>query len=262
MLQYELSSGSSLRLASYPTNVAGAAVLEYGDTLCLVGGYDTRRRKGRKGVLCWNPLTPRDDDVDTGKEEEEEEEEGENATGGGSSTTKGGWVALPDMSQARHLPGAVVMDGKLYVAGGYDPEAHRHLSSVEVFDDVTQKWYRVADMREERAALQLVSLRGRLYALGGRREREFLSSAEEYDPILDRWRRIRPMGAPRAKFGAVAVEGKRIYAVGGQSGFRPSSPEDNLASVEVFEAGSGQWRTLEAEMTSVRGPVRATVATQ
>ncbi len=60
------------------------------------------------------------------------------------------------MKQRRHLPGAVVMDGKLYVAGGYDPDSHTFLSSVEVFDDVSQKWYTVSGMGHERADLQLV----------------------------------------------------------------------------------------------------------
>ena len=36
-------------------------------------------------------------------------------------------------------PGAVVMDGKMYVAGGRDPDiSHSDLDTMEVFDDVTQ----------------------------------------------------------------------------------------------------------------------------
>jgi hypothetical protein len=42
---------------------------------------------------------------------------------------------------ARFRPGAVVMDGKLYVAGGYDPSSHVFLREAEVFDDVQAAWY-------------------------------------------------------------------------------------------------------------------------
>ena len=37
----------------------------------------------------------------------------------------GSWVALPRMQRPRFHPGAVVLDGKLYVAGGYDANTHR-----------------------------------------------------------------------------------------------------------------------------------------
>ena len=37
----------------------------------------------------------------------------------------GNWVALPRMQRPRFHPGAVVLDGKLYVAGGYDAYTHR-----------------------------------------------------------------------------------------------------------------------------------------
>ena len=37
----------------------------------------------------------------------------------------GNWVALPRMQRPRFHPGAVVLDGKLYVAGGYDANTHR-----------------------------------------------------------------------------------------------------------------------------------------
>ncbi len=57
-----------------------------------------------------------------------------------------------------------------------------------------------------------------------------------------------------------------IYAVGGQRGFRQSSPEDNLATGESFEPGGGgilrggTWTELKGAMSIVRGPVRATIA--
>ncbi len=59
VLQYELRDGAALELASYPRSIGGSATLEYGDTFCLVGGFDEAKRTLRKSVICWNPLTPR-----------------------------------------------------------------------------------------------------------------------------------------------------------------------------------------------------------
>jgi hypothetical protein len=35
-----------------------------------------------------------------------------------------GWLSLPPMQDARHQPGATVVDGKFFVAGGYNPVNH------------------------------------------------------------------------------------------------------------------------------------------
>lgn len=235
VLQYELRNGLSMELASYPQTIEGSATLEYGDTFCLVGGYNTADRTLRSTVLCWNPLTPRKTN--------------------GTENASGGWVALPNMLVGRHQPGAVVMDGKLYVAGGYDTEHHRFLNSVEVFDDVSQKWYMVTGMKFPRAGLSLVSEGGRLYAMGGYRDYKYLDVVEEYDPLHDEWTTLSKMKLPRAKFGAVKRDGQ-IYVVGGRKGFRRG---DQLGSVEVFSPQRNEWNELEASMSIIRGPVRATL---
>ena len=35
-------------------------------------------------------------------------------------------LQVSQMGTRRHMPGAVVMDGKLFVAGGYDPKTHKY----------------------------------------------------------------------------------------------------------------------------------------
>ena len=56
VFQYELKDGMSRKLATYPEKVEGATVLEYGDTVCLIGGYDSIKKQVRRTVHCWNPL--------------------------------------------------------------------------------------------------------------------------------------------------------------------------------------------------------------
>jgi hypothetical protein len=55
--------------------------------------------------------------------------------------------------------------------------------SMEVFDDVSQRWYSVSPMNTARAGLQLVALNGRIYAIGGWKDHRFLDTVEEYDPL-------------------------------------------------------------------------------
>ena len=105
-------------MASLPGEVEGAATFYYGDTLCLAGGYDVAKKALRTDVICYNPLSP-----------------------SGSPSGLPTWISLPNMTYPRFRPAAVVLDGKLFVTGGYDPTTHEFLDSVEVFDDVSQKWY-------------------------------------------------------------------------------------------------------------------------
>ena len=117
-------------------------------------------------VQCWNPLStraPRSDST---------------------------WVSYPPMTVARYRPGSVVMDGKLYVAGGYEPLSHKFLSSVEVFDDVSQMWYKLPSMSQGRAGLGLAAVEGKLYAVGGWRDHQYLNSVEMYDPLSRGWEEV------------------------------------------------------------------------
>lgn len=77
-----------------------------------------------------------------------------------------GGEALPAMRVPRHSFGAAVMDGKLYVAGGYDSAGHA-LDSVEAYDPRTNRWETVAPMLAPRAHLGMVGHAGRLYVIGG-----------------------------------------------------------------------------------------------
>ncbi|XP_040568637.1 uncharacterized protein [Lepeophtheirus salmonis] len=241
VLEYELKNGLSLELARYSEDVMGSATLEYGDTLCIVGGYDSSKKSLKNEVLCWNPLNLR-------KKAGDAEANGRRDSGS--------WVALPPMNVGRHQPGAVVMDGKLYVAGGYDTKTHKFISSVEVFDDITQRWYQMAPMNHARAGLRLINSKGKLYAIGGWRKRDYLSVVEEYDPFTDSWSEVSNMNIPRASFGAIVNEND-IYVVGGKKGFRQS---DELRSMEKYTPSEDKWSTENLpEMPHIRGPTMATL---
>ena len=59
---------------------------------------------------------------------------------------------------------------------------------MECYDTVTKTWSKAADMNIARRGHGLVSLQGRLYAIGGLGAADsILDSLEVYDPDIDTW---------------------------------------------------------------------------
>ncbi|XP_018529327.1 LOW QUALITY PROTEIN: kelch-like protein 40b [Lates calcarifer] len=75
------------------------------------------------------------------------------------------WKELPPMKIARSLFGATVHKDKIYVAAGVTDDGLT--DSVEVYDIATNKWSDFGTFPQERSSLNLVSLAGALYAIGG-----------------------------------------------------------------------------------------------
>ncbi|XP_028288784.1 kelch-like protein 40b [Parambassis ranga] len=75
------------------------------------------------------------------------------------------WKELAPMVTARSLFGATVHKDKIYVAAGVTD--HGLTDSVEVYDIAANKWSDFVEFPQERSSLNLVSLAGCLYAVGG-----------------------------------------------------------------------------------------------
>jgi len=231
LVQYQAETGEAWLLAATPEKISGAAGVQFGDSVCSVGGYHAGTGAATKQVQCWNPLStraPRSDST---------------------------WVSYPPMTVARYRPGSVVMDGKLYVAGGYEPLSHKFLSSVEVFDDVSQMWYKLPSMSQGRAGLGLAAVEGKLYAVGGWRDHQYLNSVEMYDPLSRGWEEVASLQEVRGKLSLVSSRGN-LYAVGGVSGFRET---DRLDSIERYSPVSDSWEMMGARLGMVKGPVSVAV---
>lgn len=81
-----------------PAELEGGSHVQFGDSMCSVGGWNMTKGAAVGGVVCWNPLGRSEDTA---------------------------WVEMSRMASPRYMPGATVMDGKLFVAGGYDPRTHQ-----------------------------------------------------------------------------------------------------------------------------------------
>ncbi|XP_045923691.1 kelch-like protein 40b [Micropterus dolomieu] len=75
------------------------------------------------------------------------------------------WKELAPMKVARSLFGATVHNDKIYVAAGVTDTGLT--DSVEVYDIAANKWSDFVAFPQERSSLNLVSLTGFLYAVGG-----------------------------------------------------------------------------------------------
>ncbi|XP_024136301.1 kelch-like protein 40b [Oryzias melastigma] len=75
------------------------------------------------------------------------------------------WKELAPMKNARSLCGATVHKDRIYVAAGVTDDGLT--DSVEVYDIAANKWSDFVAFPHERSSLNLVSLAGSLYAIGG-----------------------------------------------------------------------------------------------
>ena len=90
--------------------------------------------------------------------------------------TWGGWESVADMRVGRSGHAVAVLEGVLYVAGGYTT------NSVESYDPARDRWNDVAGMNEIRANFAMGVLGHHMYAIAGwSNDKKFLTSIEVYN---------------------------------------------------------------------------------
>lgn len=132
------------------------------------------------------------------------------------------WSDLPPMKAARYGHEAALIEGKLYVIGGFGVTGG--LSSGEVFDFSTQQWTAIASLNRSRrfAASSIVKdSAGNPYWLVGGGEDPVtglpVSTVEAYDVRRNRWIALDSsfnQPVPRTQLAAAAVQGN-LYTIGG-----------------------------------------------
>ena len=108
-------------MSRHPPDIVGGANVQWADTVCTVGGYNQTSGLAEDRVRCWNPLGGGDKWVQVVCL----------AFGlylwtAGRIKLNSSMFQVSQMGTRRYMPGAVVMDGKLFVAGGYDPKSHKY----------------------------------------------------------------------------------------------------------------------------------------
>ena len=109
------------------------------------------------------------------------------------------WTTITDVPNRRVVGTAVaVLNNKIYLTGGRPLWYGEPDSRVDCYDPDTNTWTRVANMNIGRRGHSLVSLHGKLYAIGGAPSgyyayggdgcnRSYEDSGEVYDPDSNTW---------------------------------------------------------------------------
>jgi len=138
------------------------------------------------------------------------------------------------MPVENYVFGAVVIDGKIYVAGGVGNN-FAIIDKTEVYGPQTDKWEKKTGMNVvERCGYTLEVVNGKIYAIGGQKCcPSWVYTIEEYDPIKDEWKNQKNIPVSRYTT-ASAVENNIIYIIGGWDSVV-------LADVYSYDPASKVW---------------------
>ena len=164
--------------------------------------------------------------------------------GAGQTYGQGIWESKASMPTARQNAATGVINGKLYVVGGYNGSSS--LTTLEVYDPATNTWEAKAPMPTARNSMSGEVIGGKLYVVGGVAQNN-LNILEVYDPVTNTWASEAPMINPRSNLGTAVFDGK-LYAAGGCAGY--CAPVTNV--LEVYDPASDTW-TYKASMLTGRG---------
>ncbi len=146
----------------------------------------------------------------------------------------GTWEALPDAPRPRDHFHAVVLDGKIYAAGGRRSSADQKqplqltIAEMDIYDIAAARWTTAkAPIPTQRAGVSVVTLGKRIVVMGGESGAQVPAHAEveAYDPATDTWSKLPPLPVGRHGMQAVLV-GDRLHVLAG-SGNRGGGPELN-----------------------------------
>ncbi len=147
------------------------------------------------------------------------------------------WTRKPFMPTARNGARAAVMNGLLYVVGGFGTTGAGN--ALEVYDPLLGTWRSLAPMPTARHSAAVGTIDGRLYVAGGTSGGAVL---EVYDPVTNTWSARHPMNIAHGSAGGGVIDGK-FYVAG------PST--DFTKSLEVYDPAADTW-TVRTPMPNPR----------
>ena len=169
-----------------------------------------------------------------------------------SLNENGTWATKAPILSPRWQAEPAVLDGVLYVAGGW--KECTPFADLESYDPGTDTWTQRAPMLTARGGHGVGVLDGRLYAVGGSTDcGHYISSVEAYEPANNTW--SIKASLPKARSGhVVAVANDKLYAMGGKS-----MNGDHLRLNTQYDPQSDTWIERAAMPTARSGAAVAVV---
>ena len=164
------------------------------------------------------------------------------------------WQRIADMPTPRAGARTAVVDGTIYVFGGYSGiddrgENFKFLDVVEAYTPETDTWVRKQDMPFPRINFGTGVVAKKVYIIGGFADfnkevpnsHEWTDRVEVYDPQTDTWSERAKMLTRRDYFG-VGVVSNRIYVIGGHGWPQTGNLGDSfLTVVEEYNPKIDRW---------------------
>jgi N-acetylneuraminic acid mutarotase len=163
------------------------------------------------------------------------------------------WKAIKSLPERRCSPRAQMVDGKIYVIGGFGPMENgkpgtRVTGINEVYDPEKDTYEQRSPMPTARNHMFSGVVNGKIYMIGGRLGSGGAGTAsptdvvEEYDPAKDLWSDIKsPMPTPRSGGGDATYKGK-IYCAGGELTTRQFSAA--FRALEAYDPATNTWTVM------------------
>uniref|UniRef100_A0A8C7DAZ2 Kelch like family member 8 n=1 Tax=Oncorhynchus kisutch TaxID=8019 RepID=A0A8C7DAZ2_ONCKI len=136
--------------------------------------------------------------------------------------------------------------GVLFCVGGRGGSGDP-FRSIECYSISKNSWFFGPEMNSRRRHVGVISVGGKVYAVGGHDGSEHLGNMEMFDPLTNKWMMKASMNTKRRGIALAALEGP-IYAIGGL--------DDNSCfnDVERYDIESDHWSAV-APMNTPRGGV-------
>lgn len=155
---------------------------------------------------------------------------------------------LAPLPEALNHIGVVSHDHALYVLGGYGRTLDTGTrAGFYRYDPEDDRWTRLPDLPEPRAAMAAGVVGDRLIVAGGAQDNVPRSDAFAFDFKTRRWTRLPDMPTRREHVGA-AVAGDRLYVLGGRT---PTSLA--VDTVESYDVSERRWTRLPPMLTASGG---------
>ncbi len=152
------------------------------------------------------------------------------------NATEDYWTTLEPMPTARRRLGVAVVDGKIYVIGGYNGTA---LSTNEMYDTETDTWTTKEPMPSARYGFGIAVVDDKIYVIGGCSRWNSWSCANQvYDPATDTWKELTSIPEQPNFVGATAINDK-IYVISGLATFLP--PYVSYELNQVYDTKTDSW---------------------
>ncbi|CAJ0916107.1 unnamed protein product, partial [Mesorhabditis belari] len=147
---------------------------------------------------------------------------------------------LPTMSGARASIGAVFLEGKIIVCGGYD--RGECLKSVEEYDVVKGAWKQLTPMNDERGRFDTAVIKGKVYAVAGSNGNHDLKTSEVFDSKTGKWSPIKSLNKARSHNGCAVLDDV-LYCVGG------SNDQVVMRDCEKYDVDRDEWTAIPPMVT-------------